>query len=348
MTDVFSPNGGVFLRKLAAWMATEGHDLDAAVAARLPHVTTLSAELHNLPAHEHAIVWEVAETLSGDPSIGLRFALASTLRDAGLLGYAFGASSTLSEAVQVLVRLSEQFRLVSPATRTSEDHGLMGTEQSVDVQWDYGSSAKLDLRHWSEFTACLLIRAIGDLTGGRVTPKSVSFTHRARVDADTLEAAFGLVPTYQAGANRLAFAASEATFPFLKADAGLLNLLLEHADLIDRVADLEQNSLAITVERLIMDGMAQGDASLAKVAEQLGISQRTLSRKLATEDTSFFAILEGVRKSLALRYLRQNEKSLSEISFLLGYSSLSSFNDAFRRWTGHSPGNYRNRTARSA
>lgn len=47
MTDVFSPNGGVFLRKLAAWMATEGHDLDTAVAARLPHVTTLSAEMHN-------------------------------------------------------------------------------------------------------------------------------------------------------------------------------------------------------------------------------------------------------------------------------------------------------------
>ena len=97
-----------------------------------------------------------------------------------------------------------------------------------------------------------------------------------------------------------------------------------------------------------MDGMSDGDASLAKVAELLEMSQRTLSRKLAAEGTSFFAILEGVRKSLSLRYLRQNEKSLSEISFLLGYSSLSSFNDAFRRWHDQSPGSYRTQALKSS
>jgi len=68
-----------------------------------------------------------------------------------------------------------------------------------------------------------------------------------------------------------------------------------------------------------------------------------LSRRLASEGTTFFKTLEELRQALARNYLRDSGLTLAEIAFLLGYSGLSSFNDAFKRWTGHTPGQYRNR-----
>ena len=347
MKDVFAPNGGALLDQLVALITAKGHDVKGVLAERAPHLGQIETLTDRLPAHEHAIVLEMAEAVCGHRQLGYRLAATCDLKDCGLTGYAFGAAATLGDALQVLVHLSELFHLL-PSTTDQADEGARSLSDTVEVRWDYGASGKLDLRIWSEFTAALLVRSIAALTGGAAKPLSVSFTHRNFADPDEARLAFGLAPTFHAAANGLTYALRDLALPFESADPRLLKVLLEHADLQRRIADLEQKSLALTVERLIMDGMAQGDASLAKVSERLGVSQRTLSRKLAVEDTSFFAILEGVRKSLALRYLRQNEKSLSEISFLLGYSSLSSFNDAFRRWTGHSPGNYRNRTIRAS
>ena len=71
------------------------------------------------------------------------------------------------------------------------------------------------------------------------------------------------------------------------------------------------------------------------------MSPRTLSRKLGRAGTSYFTILEELRKALAIRYLRESRLPLSEIAFLLGYSGLNSFSEAFRRWTGQSPGQFR-------
>jgi len=342
MKDVFAPNGGPFVGLLKQYVAGKGHNLMAAVRERIASPDGRAVLEQTLPVHEHALVLDTAENLLQDPDIGYNLARVCMLRDAGLAGYAIGASETVMDAFQTLARLSSLFRVAASGMQSGPPMGC------VDVQWDYGSQGKLDLSHWSEFTAAYLVRIVKGLSGGLVTPVQVEFMHAERATPHIARNALGVTPGYRARVNRLCFRAQDLDQPLKSADPGLLRLLMEHADLLQRAESLDQNPLSITVERLIMDGMSEGDASLAKVAEQLAMSQRTLSRKLAGENTSFFAILEGVRKSLALRYLQQNEKSLSEISFLLGYSSLSSFNDAFRRWTGQSPGSYRSATTKSS
>ncbi|MCG7628916.1 AraC family transcriptional regulator [Epibacterium sp. MM17-32] len=341
MSDVFAPNGGPFIALLARYAAGKGHNVLASLQQEATSSDRGSAVVQALPVHEHAMVLDAAEDLLAAPDIGYTLARACALRDAGLTGYAIGASSTLRQALQTLTRLSGQFRIILPGAPFGPAAGY------ADLQWDYGAQGQLNLRHWSEFTAAFLIRTLKDLSGGQVSPVQVDFMHSEHVPAQVARSALGVAPGYRARVNRICYRERDLDQPLQSADPGLLRLLMEHAELLERVDTLAQNSLSITVERLIMDGMSDGEASLAKVAELLDMSQRTLSRKLASEGTSFFAILEGVRKSLALRYLRQNEKSLSEISFLLGYSSLSSFNDAFRRWTDQSPGSYRSAATKS-
>jgi len=73
------------------------------------------------------------------------------------------------------------------------------------------------------------------------------------------------------------------------------------------------------------------------------MSLRNLQRRLNEKGTSFKDILEDTRRTLALDYIKQSHLSLGEVSYLIGFSNLSNFNRAFKRWTGKTPGDYRSR-----
>ncbi len=73
------------------------------------------------------------------------------------------------------------------------------------------------------------------------------------------------------------------------------------------------------------------------------MSRQTLYRKLKKEGESFQNLAETVRRERALQYVAEGEYGLTEVAFLLGFSELSAFSRAFKRWTGESPGHYRAR-----
>ena len=91
------------------------------------------------------------------------------------------------------------------------------------------------------------------------------------------------------------------------------------------------------VENQLVSALASGKAQAAEIANQLGMSVRSLSRQLAEEGTSFGEILDRVRQRLALRYLEDERISLQQAAWLLGYSEIAAFSHAFKRWTGTSP-----------
>ena len=84
-----------------------------------------------------------------------------------------------------------------------------------------------------------------------------------------------------------------------------------------------------------------GQCSIEDVADKLGLSRRTLQRKLAEEDTTFQKQLNSVRETLAIHYIRNTEMTSNDIAFLLGYAELNSFLRAFTVWTGMSISEYR-------
>jgi len=95
------------------------------------------------------------------------------------------------------------------------------------------------------------------------------------------------------------------------------------------------------VERTVMDLLPQGQARAKVIAEQLGLSDRTLTRRLSDLGTSFDGILDRLRRQLALKYVTGSDLSLTQVAFLLGYANQSAFTLAFRRWTGKAPSEMR-------
>jgi AraC-like DNA-binding protein len=87
--------------------------------------------------------------------------------------------------------------------------------------------------------------------------------------------------------------------------------------------------------------MASGEMSEEAMAKALHMSRRTLQRKLAETEQSYQKLVDDTRHDLALRYLEDPQKSVTEVTFLLGFSGQSAFSRAFRRWTGISPTEYR-------
>ena len=95
------------------------------------------------------------------------------------------------------------------------------------------------------------------------------------------------------------------------------------------------------MEEIIPQLLPHGRAELSTVARQLGMSSRTLSRKLREEGVTYAEILDRLRSALAKRYLSDRELPVTQIAWLLGYQEVSSFTHAFKRWTGTTPREFR-------
>nr|MBX2801249.1 helix-turn-helix domain-containing protein [Myxococcales bacterium] len=106
-------------------------------------------------------------------------------------------------------------------------------------------------------------------------------------------------------------------------------------------AQLMPRSTADAVRQVITATLARGEATQAATAKRLGVSQRTLRRRLAEEDSSFRALLDEVRYACARTYLDQDRLSSTEMALLLGFADASTLYRAFRRWHGTSLSAYR-------
>jgi AraC-like DNA-binding protein len=100
------------------------------------------------------------------------------------------------------------------------------------------------------------------------------------------------------------------------------------------------HSLTERVRELLAAQLPHGP-SLGQIARQVSMSERTLARHLEDEGTTYKALLEDLRRRLALRYVRRSELPFAEIAGLLGFSQAAAFHRAFRRWTGKTPLEYR-------
>jgi len=87
--------------------------------------------------------------------------------------------------------------------------------------------------------------------------------------------------------------------------------------------------------------LVKGEGGIEHLAEATGTSVRTLQRRLKDAGLNYSDLQNDVRKTLALNLLENESLALAEIAFSLGYSEVSAFNHAFRRWVGQSPGDYR-------
>ncbi len=200
-------------------------------------------------------------------------------------------------------------------------------------------------RHLNEYTVALFHRICRELDPDWRTTR-VWFAHAEPepVAVRTLASWFGVEPQFSQPASGFEGPRTIAARPLHSADPELQRLLESQAD--DALA--RQHPLAGLASRVrdeISRRLANGTADVEAVARALGLTARTLQRRLREEGSSFRDVLETARGQYAQRYLRQPALKLSQIATLLGYSDLRAFDRAFRRWAGVSPSEWRNVSA---
>ena len=136
--------------------------------------------------------------------------------------------------------------------------------------------------------------------------------------------------------NRIHFDKTILTAPVLSSDPGLLKALRFYLD--DRLkVRSEKEDLVAKLRHLISSSLVNGVPDQKRIAEQLGMSARTLQRRLRDNEVVFADLLDEIRCAIAQDYVSHSEFSLTDVSMMLGYGELSSFSRAFKRWTGSSP-----------
>ena len=129
--------------------------------------------------------------------------------------------------------------------------------------------------------------------------------------------------------------------PTANPDVALANerVALEYLERLDRA------DVTAQVRRRILEQLPSGPPTQTEIARRLALSPRTLHRRLADTGTSFADLLDEMRRELAAGYLQRTEHSVAEVAYLLGFAEVSSFNRAFRRWTGKRPSEFRGAAA---
>ena len=320
----------IWVRQLAQELAKQGYPVRQLLTQAGISERALQGKDARIPFTKNAAFFELAAEATDNTNLGLEFAQSRDTRDAGLLGYVGLNSPTVKDALK---NLSRYRHVMSDALEINVDE----LENSGNIRWWRRGLASARCRQYMEFGTTNLIRGLREVTRRRLRPVRVTFAHARNARIREFERFFGCPVEFGRRANLIELSQTDLSVPILDADKRLLDVLRGYCTEVLAKHRKRRPSLIETVERLIVDRLSNDEARIDIIAKELAMSRRTFSRALAKLGTSFHAIVETLRKDLALEYLKQSDLTLKEITFLLGYADISSFNHAFKRWTGKTP-----------
>jgi AraC-like DNA-binding protein len=274
-----------------------------------------------------AAAWRLAEKLTGDDALGIHVAEVAPKGALDLLEYAFRSSPTLGAALEELARYK---RILS----SHDDARLyrIGDLQIVAFS-DFLEGQR------AEFSMAFLLRVAREATEDSLVPLHAWFAHQAPDSLYEHHAFFRAPLGFGESSNQLAFDVVDMARPLRSADPALLRIARHRLEKILVQSPVE--SVSSQVREQLLERRPDNRATAAAIGRQMGISERTLHRRLHAEATSFRSILEAVRRELATALLRERRVGIAEVAFLLGYSEVTAFHRSFRRWTGQTPQAFR-------
>lgn len=276
-------------------------------------------------------LWLRAAEIADDPAFGLRSADYWHPSQLGALGYGWLTSPTLRAA---MMKLARYMRILTEGAVLD----LEETNDDLSAVLSYKSISMQQPTRTDSFMAMLLAMTRAN-AGKAFHPKSVSLTHDAPADTGPFYKLLQCPVHFAASDNRFTISREDAERRLPSANPELDRL--HDRLMIDYVARLDKNAITERVKAEIIQQLPHGRISDSNIAKGLFMNVRTLQRRLRDEGTTFQNLLTEVRRELAHQYLRDSRLSLNEISYLLGFSEMSSFSRAFKRWTGETPGSYR-------
>jgi len=315
----------------------QGGDEAAILAASDLESSDLQDSERHIPGASVRNAWATALTLTGDPLLGLHAAEHLPFGEFGVPDFVAANAPTGREG---LARLCRYFRIITGGGTLS----LEARGGDVLLRYDDRHDAGPATLHVVDFTfACVVVR-FRFAFRGEFAPREVWF-HRdgsTETELDEYARVFGAPIRFDAPFDALVFDPATLDRPMPGASLHLSAILEKVGD--EQLAKLPGvgHETSQAVRQLLDDGFNTGDdLPMSDVAGRMGMSQRTLQRRLGDEDSSFKELREQVRHDLACIWLRQPQMAISEVAFLLGFSEPSAFHRAFKRWAGQTPAGFR-------
>lgn len=269
-------------------------------------------------------------------NFGLWFGNQFKPRDLGMWGYAAVSAPTLGSALENLVGLFRYHQESSVMRLRRGDEGLMRLEYQITAP------AIVERRQDAELSLGMFLNFFRECCGARWSPEEVHFEHPRPAEAREHEAAFDAPVYFSQPTNAILFRSGLLERPMPAHDPRLLQIMRTCLEQLSSEAPTE-DVLLDRAKTAIRMKLPEGYPALEQVAEDLHVSTNAICRELHDAKLGYAELVESVRRDLALCYVRQRQLPFSEIALLLGYSELSAFSRAFRRWTGASPREFRAR-----
>ncbi len=272
---------------------------------------------------------------TGDDLYGLKAGLAFQPKGTNLNSYILFASRDLREALNAAVRFA-------PLERGAADYRLTqagGGHAALSL--DTLDAYERFRRQSTEFHVAMVLRYLRAATGSAFPLEGVSFAHQRSFGRDEAEALLGCPVEYGASSSALHFSGSVLELPIPTQDDALCDILLEHGEMLSRQRGAQRPDIVAQVERAVLDHLPRGGVQMPELAAELGVSERTLARRMSAHGLTLRGLTEELRRELAVSYLADPGLTLGQICYLLGYSEPSAFSAAFRRWFGVPPGKFR-------
>lgn len=284
---------------------------------------------HGISTDEYFRFWLAMEAEAGDVMFPLRIVETVTAEAFSPPLFAALCSANLMQAVQ---RLAKYKQLVAPMS-LEVDVGKEG-ELAVSPRWllvQTDVPYSLQVAEIAFFVRLARLATREPIQALRVTlPKLPPSTYARRY-----ESFFG-APVQHGEHPSVTFAAVDALRPFLTVNEGMWRAF--EPDLRRRLSELDVTATtADRVRAVLLELLPSNAATIEKTAERLGLSKRTLQRRLEDDGENFRALVNATRESLARHYLGHTKMSGGEIAFLLGFEDPNSFYRAFQDWTGQTP-----------
>ncbi len=255
------------------------------------------------------------------------------------LGYAMMSSFSLHDALE---RLARYKRVVSNTCtiNVSESSQSLLFEMQI-ANYPDSNRPVLEACLVETFLATIVTFS-RELVGSRISPILVKLTAKNPPPGqeDYLSSFFCCNVEYECKSNSLTFSREVADTKLMVGNALISQM---HEKVLDELLNrIDKGDLIYLIKSKIYEDLPMGAPSQNDIAKHLGMSLRSLQRKLAGKNTNYKELLDNTRKKLALDYIRQQHIAFSEIGYLVGFSSVSNFNRAFKRWTNKTPSEYRN------
>lgn len=291
--------------------------------------------------------WQLAMRAADDELLGVDVALESVPMTLNALGYAFMASENLGQMYTRVARYAHVVTDACEITFAFDPHGCGRLSISGDQRLLAGVDARTA---WSLFDYAMVsvVRGSRLLYGRDFAPLELRLQRPRPRSPERYEKLLGCQPLYNCADNAVLLDAATLTRPLAFANQEVARASEEAVERHHARHQQERDAtgaLSARLAEVLRDLLPSGEPKQKEVCARLGLSARSVQRRLAQEQTTFRDVLNTARRDLALAHLRGGQHSVSEVAFLLGFAEVSAFTRAFKRWTGLSPRAWRNQEA---